>query len=1638
MTGKRGVIISLVLFTVALLFTSTLFFSGAFTGEFGNNQINVDGMLLYNPANGQKLGKIIGNDGSVYSVEMNSDHLIAERGSFTLKKNGQTWIVTNEKLEAPVNLITTDGKVPLGKNVIVKMNAVSVPLVYNGTYYTIGISTNLTIPVLFIYENSLPLLFNNITVTGLYLSAENLTKYFGLNLSVMEKQLLQVLINITLGNNTKNVILATNIMPEDFSSVSGQILAEITPANAAGYINGILGGILNSSGFQYIGWIINHTEEQLFIVYNASSSIKYMELDLIMAPLDISSSELEGLVTFKYSPSYLNFLSEQTGLSFDSRISIKIGAVNDKGISSSGYIPVDVNNLWGINSTGVDVKGFLVGFTLSQAINGFSDLLEIPSSLRMDILNFTERFNVGVYILINKDLTFSLNTTFLHGFALLIVPDTHEKIGILTPADVQGVVYNARDVFNLNFTFPILISSSITLNVSFSNAKGEEKIISGMLISDPSLTSKFNDPFKNISLILTDRSSGYQDLIIVHNNLNTYFVNGTITLVRDRYEWWSISSIVPSPVIKFDEHVYQVNKSYYMFKNIIMTINTTSVAIFNQTFGIDADNYSFVWFTQGTYPMINSEITLNGVFLPEITINVGKILRFFEINISGLEDFLDSLNVTISGLGNTLFLANSIAFKSQVWNALDIIAKVTPSTIIKYLNNEIVKIINGTIGTKVLNIINKIINNFNEEFLLAISSNYSIYNQHYYLLLAPDNTPTDYGIETLKLGVSNINFTFSIGSFHFTFTVASVIPSVYRIPVFVPMDVEDLWNTNIRNVDVYGFAYGFTLKELMNWTLPLFSVPAKVTSMVMNITKYMNAGIFLFFNQDLKVSLNRDAYRSIAFLVVPNFTGNPGTLTPYEIKGVLFNSSSLFGLPSSLNFPIIFAKHVISNPVFPTQMMSVSGLMLAYPQLTSTFPAPFTDMALVIVDPWSANPSLMFVHSVLPHYAINGTITLIRDIYGWWNISSIAPSPFINIDINANSPSTYAYKNVIVSMNTTSLAAFGYTFGLNQALTPPYVWIAEGSYPLFDTGVRIAGVFLSSINLNISRILSVFHINLPVALDDLCGLLNITISGLGNYILLADNISGMNVIRENVQIIDAFTPDNLYAIVSEYAGSTLSSLLTSSVLESIYNFINNTEEQVLIGFDTNNTITNMTFYLIFAPLNINPVSLAGASEIMIVKSNLYLSIDSEIKFSIIVGSVLNNSIVCSGYDQVNVSDLWGMNGRGVSVRAWAVGIDAFQVTSFLDSQFQQYFNLDISMLEKMAQALDPAIFVLMDPTLFFNTTTSIMHDFALAIVPNYPYSLSTLGFFTFSGVVYDAGYFFNTGWHLPVLMVGWIGDARPNYQFVSLPQLAYIQSNSLAYPISTTGLITGTTLKEAGNILSTWISGLSVINYCPLDIGIYILSWSSPTLAYNVPVVYPVLGVGSSYLAAHVDVTGYYVNYTEAILWLETLIGINTNTTFNVGKYLTYLLNSELSSLGLTMDILNGFIIATGITYNYTQGTVMLAGYVNNIYVNSSVYQQGVIDVPIYSYLTDNSGLSLKFQFPEVYYTIVTPNGESFSGSLNSNIILFPFFADNMSGVVSLPVEIGTYTVYLYAYAYYGWGDLLATTTFYFTVTMKR
>jgi hypothetical protein len=1644
--NRLNILVAILL--VSILITSTFFSS---TTNILNTR-EVTGALIFNPNDRINLGEIISNDGNIYKINMTSDHIIAESGTFLIQsENHYLWKIISEKINDPIVLKDSQSisKITTNQNVIVHINAVSLPLNINGTYYTIGVSTNLTNPVIFIAEKYIQTFFNNITLSGLYISAANLSKYFNLNLSLMEQQLLQSFINITLGNNTKNVILATRISYLQSISLSGQEIAQIKPSNVLNFFNNFMGGIFNFSGYTYLTWVLNHTDEQLLIISNANNSISSMEYDFIFAPLCINTSQMEGMVTFNYYPSYIYYLINATGLKFNiifTNVSLKFGVIDPYTIYSTGFVPASVDELWNMNDTGVSVQGFALGFNFHEALNLIDDLYPIPSSIINAVLNYTKNFNVGLYLLINDNLMFSLNSTFLHGIAILIVPNTTFNINILSPIEVQGVLYHANKFLGINSTIPILISSNIYSNVVFNKT---QETVSGILLSVPSITSSFSEPFKNISVIVMNSLHDNMSIMFVHNYLKDYFVNGTITLVRDRFGWWNVISVIPSPILVFNPIIYMSNKSFYDFKNVQVTLNSSSIALYNQTFGINEDLNGFIWFTQGIYPMIHTEITLQGVFMSQININIEHILEVLNISLSeGLSNLINAFNFTITINTNNLFLVNNVIFNNHQILPLDILASITPSNIINpiistlsgFLNENLTSTLVQNIGQQVINSLRSIINNFNVKFLLAISPNYSIFNQTYYLLFSPLNVPTDNGLLISEIGLSNLHYKFSFGNITISFVIGTVVPSGYRTTGYEFLDVQDLWDTSYRSVNVYGFALGLTLNNIINWTLPLFKIPGSVINTVLNYTNDFNVGVFLLFDQNLSIKLSSDWYKCVAILIVPDFVGNPNILEPMEIKGILFQSSSLFKLPPDFNFPVIIANSVLTNPLFPNQEMTVSGILLADSQLMSTLPEPFTNMAILITNPWSSSPNIMLVHSIKNYIAINGTITLVRDNTGWWNISSIIPSPFINFNINIynENPSYFTYKNVMVTMNTTSLALFGYTFGINQAFTAPYIWISEGSYPLLDTHVNISGVFLSSLNLNLTYIFSIFHINLPLVVQNLISMFNITISGLGDAILIANEVSGINKMTASMEILETFTPSNLYNLVSEYAGSYLNNLLSYSVINEIYNFINNTNEQVLLGYDIQNNINNLRFYILFAPTSINSEELEGVSNVTFAESNLCLYINLSIHFSVIIGSIIDNSVNSSGYVQATVPELWGMKSKGVSVNAWAVGIDAFDVSSFLNNEFQQYFKIDVSDLVQMSQVLNPAIFVLIDPDIFLNSSTSIWHSFALAVVPNYPWQSTTLGYFTFNGVVYNAGQFFRTGWDLPILFVGWMGTSMPVYPYMSLEQIAESKNQSLATPITTTGLITGTSLKTIGNILSTWINGLNIVNYLPVDIGIYDLCWSSQNMTYNVPVIYPVLGTGSSYLTKHVDVSGYYVNYTEAILWLETLIGIYNESSYNVGEYLSYLVNSIISSAGLVTDILNGFIIAVDIVDNSTSGNVILSGYTGTIYINRTVYNSGDIAVPINCYLMDNSGLSLNYQVPVVYYDIITPNGEEYSGTLNYNLILIPFFADNMSNILVLPAELGTYQVTLTAYAYYGFGQLLASDIYYFNVVMTK
>ncbi|MGC8585647.1 MAG: hypothetical protein ACP5L4_06015 [Thermoplasmata archaeon] len=1144
-----------------------------------------------------------GNYVTIYSKDMvykvySPYHDIKGFGTFYLSY-GKFWMLTNYNMESYKKI---DKLTPSQNNVIISSNFVGIPFEYNSNIFTLGFSTDQNF-IFIIPNQSVPMIYSNATVEGSVLNISDIMEIFGINITQYINLLINYFPNI---NNIYNmqvpIMVVSNITFSNTQVSQGQVIADITPYTINSFLSVFLNGSLNSSALYDIESLINSSQMQAFIISDLNNSLSNMNFYVILAPLNFGVNLTDGYLNFIYVPSQMQQMQFSTGFIFNSIFSVTLGSIiYPQWVNITTYTNASVEQLWNMTNSAVSVPGFLLGFNVN--IPEYVKNIFSMNNQTYDFLENISGLNLGIYLLLNENLTFQISDGFLTGMAIVIIPYVNEyNISEFENVYVNGILYHTGNLFGYNLNIPVIVAQNILADNVQINSTIQT---SGIIITLPSLTSNLPEPFTNLSLIITNDSGVYQ-IILAHDNIGIYFLNGLITLAKDNYGWWNVENIIPT---NFETYSSGMRSLY--FNNLIIDMNTTSLVFNNTTYGINTDFQApYIWIANGQYPIFEGNVILKGVFMPGLNININEILGMLGIssnllNIMGLN--MPSMNL----FNGDVFLANAISYNNMNNVTLDILASVKSSDLFNIFNVSLVNDLYDVFGNSTLNYIINTISELNESVMLGIPNNFNIYSQSYYLLMSPNITYNFNGFGNMEIQYTNINFSFNFLGSNIKIILANYIPGTYSAEPFNNATIANLSSMPEENVNVSGFSLGISISGFLNVTSSLFGFNYTSISSLNNLVKDLNIGIFVLLNQNMTINLT-DPLRDIALMIVPNFNGSYMLLNSVDVKGAVFTLSSLTGT-NGLGLPILISNNVTEISMQTSAALTVTGILISPNGITTNLPEPLTDLAFILINITGQYPEVMIVHNILPYYFINGTITLNRDGFGWWNVSSINPSPLITININASS-GQYIAQNVIIYMNTTSIAYSNYTVGINDDGNAPYVWMANGAYPFYDSYVELSGVYLPTLNLN--RIIGNFDLNLSFMIQEIMELFQVNIN-LGNDVLLVNNVTPVYISNANVFPIGYLTPDlidNILFMAGDFFG------LSDNILNEIYSVISNFNEQAMVAISDNSTFLNITLYVFLEPLNPPISNIYNQPVIQYIPSNTYINIGSFIY--IYIGTVL--------------------------------------------------------------------------------------------------------------------------------------------------------------------------------------------------------------------------------------------------------------------------------------------------------------------------------------------------------------------------------------------------------------------------------
>ncbi len=580
------------------------------------------------------------------------------------------------------------------------------------------------------------------------------------------------------------------------------------------------------------------------------------------------------------------------------------------------------------------------------------------------------------------------------------------------------------------------------------------------------------------------------------------------------------------------------------------------------------------------------------------------------------------------------------------------------------------------------------------------------------------------------------------------------------------------------------------------------------------------------------------------------------------------------------------------------------------------------------------------------------TNTNFEDITGGeFEISSENGNPVLKDVVSIETENTTAenlgttidtlFTNIEVSFTSLSVVYNGYTFGVGTTGSEDYIWIApKKSYPTFFTDIEIKGVTFDE------RALDVLKSNFKTSVFDKIDLNeveNITqkfsfdFSGMTTKFLIVTNVSYLNPLSINGDVIDTITPADIERLANAFENEG------TGWLQSI---VGNVGEGIAIVSERDNTIgENTLWFLLYSTDEYG--SFPGICNLEVYESdmnnltkriptldlssfNLHLNFSFKLKVGII------GDVSGADYSQSDVKSLWSsLESPHSSTMVKSVDVKGFAVVVDLKTLIQslgEAFNIDKDKLDaitKLTTFKNPAFALMLDenlPNILKDNGTEAWKYASIAIIPNYDAQNSALRYLDLKGTLYDPAEYFGIDSslaHIPIIVTDSYSEVMDNIQDVTVKDLkegnVELNEHGWAY-VDLDAITAGTTLKKLADELGNTGVGKAVktaVKAFPLDLGAYDgLQTESISEIYQVPIIYVAAGHGPTYY--HLNIThirGMYVDvnadFTRINELIQDKLGIDTPSLSSI---LEAILPANVTEPinNFTHNILNSSLVPSG------------------------------------------------------------------------------------------------------------------------------
>ena len=546
---------------------------------------------------------------------------------------------------------------------------------------------------------------------------------------------------------------------------------------------------------------------------------------------------------------------------------------------------------------------------------------------------------------------------------------------------------------------------------------------------------------------------------------------------------------------------------------------------------------------------------------------------------------------------------------------------------------------------------------------------------------------------------------------------------------------------------------------------------------------------------------------------------------------------------------------------------------------------------------------------------------------GYWTIKNYIEQNTTTITVQKylSDPEKYKGNNIeITGINSISCVYSNHTFGFNTNLDDPLVFLSLDKTPTFLTDVTLSGSILPENFLKSGEWKKFFDIDIWEDLNKTtemaeelstgdfsdAGRKILGDSGLGNHILLINEVEYDSTTKVEGDCMDLITPEE----IAELGLSMMGESISTDASKFIMSFIKRINENLVVIAEKDNTVETADYWFILSTDDLAKEEMTGKVTIDVAETNITkftgdfgMSADvpsDKIKMKIHIGVTKIKEPVVDPYKVRKVRELWGeldeTNGitaeNSVEMDAFANILSYDDFVTYLEKISDGEGSDTIKLLKDIGDFRNPAFALLIDEkfTDVFNDDSDFHNYTAWALIPDLEWdNKEALHFVHIKGVVYDCKEFFNVPFNsgnYPLV----IADNFTKEDIGELNTLQYYWENQNTLlseevtHIVTEGYLAGTTTNRViswtGDVanevgLTTIGEALKqMVKYSPADLCFYRASnftYSDDNGAkitgYNVPVVYlkPFVDKGPFFSGHPLDIKGFYVNNKEASNYIK-------------------------------------------------------------------------------------------------------------------------------------------------------------------------